>query len=322
MAPLVVRFAAVAQQHRFDAVYSFLTWTNILVAAAKVLGGRYLHIASEHAMADSLRSDGNRLASLARTLPLVYRLPDWIAVVSDAARSSMLATGVLPRPERAVTIPNPVDITEIRMLARVPIETTFRSDGRPVVVCVARLHVQKDHMTLLRAMCLLPPSFVLALVGDGPLREELRTAARSLGLGDRVTFLGRLSNPYPLIRQADVVVLPSKEEGFGLVAVEAAGLGVPFIGSDAGGLREVCDVLGHRTFPVGDHNALAAAVVDATSRSSPWVSADEGALSRFDSTKIANMYLGLGLRSPSYANSSDGSENGQDGRRQSGFIDD
>src|SRR3954469_3639251 len=48
--PLVVRFAALARRERFDVVYSFLTWTNILVAAAKLLGGHYLHVASEHAM--------------------------------------------------------------------------------------------------------------------------------------------------------------------------------------------------------------------------------------------------------------------------------
>ena len=90
---------------------------------------------------------------------------------------------------------------------------------------------------------------------DGPLREDLEKTVGSLGLGDRVTFLGAVSNPYPLMREADVLVLPSMEEGFGLVAVEAAALGVPFVGSAVGGLREVCEVLGHRTFPVGDQHA-------------------------------------------------------------------
>ena len=294
MVPLVVRFAALARRERFDAVYSFLTWTNVLVAAAKLLRGRYRHIASEHAMADSLRSDGDQLAMLARTLPLVYRLPESIVVVSDAGRRSLLAAGVLPRPERAVTIPNPVDGAEIRRLAQAHIAPACLPPGRPVVICVARLHVQKDHMTLLRAMSLLPPSFVLALIGDGPLREDLEKTVGSLGLGDRVTFLGAVSNPYPLMREADVLVLPSMEEGFGLVAVEAAALGVPFVGSAVGGLREVCEVLGHRTFPVGDQHALAAAVVDAVSDWPSRVYADETALSRFDPSRVADMYRGLG----------------------------
>lgn len=293
LVPLVVRFAALARRERFDVVYSFLTWSNVLVAGAKVLGGRYLHIASEHAMAESLRSDGGRLALLARTLPLVYRVPDWMVVVSDAVRTSLLAAGVLPRPERAVIIPNPVDGAEVRRLAQASTGTDHLPSGRRVVLCVGRLHVQKDHMTLLRAMPLLPPSFVLALIGEGPLREELGTAVIRLGLSDRVAFLGAVSNPYPQMREADVVVLSSREEGFGLVAVEAAALGVPFVGSAVGGLREVCEILGHRTFPVGDHNALAAAVIDAASNSPPRVLADEMALSTFDPSTVASKYRGL-----------------------------
>jgi glycosyltransferase involved in cell wall biosynthesis len=292
--PLVVRFAALARRARFDAVYSFLTWTNVLVAMAKLLGGDYMHIASEHAMAESLHSDGERLALLAKTLPLVYRLPDWIVVVSDASRRSLLAAGVLLRPERAVTIPNPVDSAEITRLALDPLETANLPSGRPLVLCVARLHVQKDHMTLLRAMPLLPPSFVLAMIGEGPLREELESVVSSLGLSGRVKFLGAVSNPYPLMRQADVLVLPSREEGFGLVAVEAAALGVPFVGSAVGGLWEVCERLGHRTFPAGDHRALAAAVVDAVSNATLRVRADEVALSTFNPTRVADMYRKLG----------------------------
>jgi glycosyltransferase involved in cell wall biosynthesis len=296
LGPLVVRFAALARRERFDVVYSFLTWTNVLVAAARLLGGRYGHIASEHALAESLRSDGGQLAWLARVLPLVYRLPDWLVVVSDAARSSLLAAGVLPRPERAITIPNPVDVAGIVQLAKAPVKP-FAPAGRPTIVCVARLHGQKDHRTLLRAMTLVPCSYLLALAGDGPLRGELQEMATRLGLQDRVFFLGAVPNPYPLMRSADVVVLPSTEEGFGLVAVEAAALGVPFVGSDVGGLREVCDLLGHDTFPPGDHVALAAALVDAVShppRSAP----TEAALSRYAPNRIAEIYLGLASRQP------------------------
>lgn len=298
LAPLVVRFAVLAQRQKFDAVYSFLTWTNVLVAAASIfpgrmLGRRYLHIASEHAMAESLGSAGARLASVARILPLIYRVPDWIVVVSDAARRSLSAAGVLPRPERVVTIPNPVSISEIRSLADATLATPH-PPSRPLIACFARLHAQKDHLTLLRALRLLPPSFVLALAGDGPLQAELRSKVNTMGLADRVMFLGILPNPYPLMSQADVVVLPSREEGFGLVAVEAAVVGVPFVGSDTGGLREVCDALGHRTFPVGNAKALAAAVVEASAE--PMLSASklELALGQFGVSRIAEIYLRLG----------------------------
>jgi glycosyltransferase involved in cell wall biosynthesis len=291
---VVGRFAALARRERFDAVYSFLTWTNVVVAAAQVAGGSYVHVASEHAMAESLRSDGSRFRLLATTLPMVYRRPDRVVVVSDAARRSLSDAGLLPRPERVVTIPNPVDAAEVHRLSRAAPAADPAAPGQRVVACVARLHPQKDHLTLLRAMCLLPHSFVLRIVGDGPLRPDLETAVSGLGLGGRVTFTGALSNPYPLMRRADVVVLPSREEGFGLVAVEAAVLGVPFVGSATGGLAEVCAILGHRTFTPGDEEALAAAVGDAASSPCTAPSAGEVAAQRFSPPGIAARYLALG----------------------------
>lgn len=258
--PLLVRFARLARTQRFDVVYSFLTWTNVLVAIARTLRGGYQHVASEHAMAESLRSGGRQLALLAKALPIVYRLPDWIVIVSDAARDSLLSAGVLPRPERAITIPNPVDADEVRKLAEVSV-SFGATDQNIMVVCVARLHQQKDHATLLRAMTHLPRSYQLVLVGDGPLRQDIEMAISRMGLTDQVTLTGMVSNPYPYMRRADVVVLPSREEGFGLVAAEAAALSVPFVGANVGGLGELCGILGQQTFPCGDDKALADAIL-------------------------------------------------------------
>jgi glycosyltransferase involved in cell wall biosynthesis len=292
---LALRFAALARREQFDTVYSFLTWTNVVVTAAGTLGGEYVHVASEHAMSESLDTGGRRLRMLAATLPVAYRRPDWIVVVSDAARRSLVDARRLPHPERAVTIPNPVDAVALRELAGAspPAHPGLpRRTGDRVVVCVARLHPQKDHMTLLRAMTLLPPSYGLLVVGDGAMRGNLETTVARFGLSDRVAFTGALENPYPLMRRADVVVLPSREEGFGLVAVEAAVLGVPFVGSAIGGLQEVCDVLGHRTFPPGDADALAAAVRAAmSSPPAEWV--EKLAARRFAPGEVAARYLAL-----------------------------
>ncbi|SDF22901.1 Glycosyltransferase involved in cell wall bisynthesis [Blastococcus fimeti] len=290
---VVARFSALARRERFDAVYSFLTWTNVVVSAARAAGGGYLHVASEHAMAESLRSDGAGLSLLARTLPVVYRRPDRIVVVSDAAARSLGEEGLLPHPERVVTIPNPVDAAEVQRLAGATADPGApRTAGERVLMCVARLHAQKDHLTLLRALRALPDRFVLRLVGEGPLRPELETAVAGMGLTGRVTFTGQLANPYPLMREADVVVLPSREEGFGLVAVEAAVLGVPFVGSATGGLAEVCAALGHRTFLPGDAEALATAIEEAAASPVPAGTA-ELAAALFDPAEVAARYLAL-----------------------------
>jgi glycosyltransferase involved in cell wall biosynthesis len=160
-------------------------------------------------------------------------------------------------------------------------------------MCVARLHAQKDHVTLLRAMTRLPRSYTLVIVGDGPLRKDLHQIVSSLALTNRVIFTGILSNPYPLMQRADVIVLPSKEEGFGLVAAEAAVLGVPFVGSDVGGLGEVCALLGHRTFSAGNDEALADAIRELTSHGFKQPGTADLVARLFSPPKIAAKYLQL-----------------------------
>jgi glycosyltransferase involved in cell wall biosynthesis len=102
-----------------------------------------------------------------------------------------------------------------------------------------------------------------------------------------------LSNPYPVMRRADVIVLPSRWEGFGLVAAEAAALGVPFVGSDVGGLSEVCSLLGHRTFTAGDDEGLAEAIRELTTGSVKDHGDAELVTRLFSPSRIAGEYLKL-----------------------------
>jgi glycosyltransferase involved in cell wall biosynthesis len=260
-----------------------------------VLGhGRYLHVASEHALADNLRANGRGPRLLAATLPVVYRLPDHLVVVSDAARRSLRDAGVLPRPERAVIIPNPIDLAGVEALAAAPV-TAPEADGArhdgPTVACFARLHRQKDHHTLLRALSLLPPRYRLLVVGDGPMRAELQRYAAELGVAGRTTFVPAVDNPYPLMRRADVLALTSREEGFGLVALEAAALGVPFVGTAVGGLVDLCARLGQPTVAPGDAGALAAVIVRLAAAGPHAVPADR--LGAYDLPAVADAYRAL-----------------------------
>jgi len=80
---------------------------------------------------------------------------------------------------------------------------------------------------------------VLVMVGDGPDRVHAEAEARHLGVSDRVFFLGKIEAVAPLLAGADVFLLPSTSESFGLSALEALASGVPVVGSRAGGLPEV-----------------------------------------------------------------------------------
>jgi N-acetyl-alpha-D-glucosaminyl L-malate synthase BshA len=80
---------------------------------------------------------------------------------------------------------------------------------------------------------------VLVMVGDGPDRVDAVDEARKLGVEEHVHFLGRIDDIAPLLSSADLFLLPSNRESFGLSALEALACGVPVIGCNVGGLPEV-----------------------------------------------------------------------------------
>lgn len=98
----------------------------------------------------------------------------------------------------------------------------------------------------------------LVLVGEGPELSEAQNLVRELGLEEKVQFLGKQDEVAELFAAADLFLLPSEKESFGLVALEAMAAGVPVIGSNAGGIPEVV-VHGQTGYlaDVGDVDAMA-----------------------------------------------------------------
>jgi N-acetyl-alpha-D-glucosaminyl L-malate synthase BshA len=112
---------------------------------------------------------------------------------------------------------------------------------------------------------------VLMMVGDGPDRVDAEGEARELGIQDKVFFLGKIDVVAPLLAGADLFLLPSASESFGLSALEALASGVPVVGSQAGGLPEV--VKQNETgvlCPVGDVDAMSEAAIGILRDESRW----------------------------------------------------
>lgn len=175
-----------------------------------------------------------------------YRRASRVVAVSKAVQHDLVEIGV---PEGKIAcIGNPVNLDRISELAveSLPDDVLeFVNTGAPVFVSVGRLAREKNHRLLVDAFAevrKIVGQGRLVIAGDGPLRGAVQERIREHGLEHDVLLAGFLSNPHPLIANADVLVSPSEREGFGLVLVEAMALGTPVIATDClGGVREVLD---------------------------------------------------------------------------------
>lgn len=158
-----------------------------------------------------------------------------IAAVSDSVREKMILSRRFRK--KWETVPNCMDANRIRALSKGPGEAAD-------ILAVGRLSEQKDPLRFLKLLQLLKQEgvrFRAAMVGDGELREQCRKAVEEMDLTDRVQLAGFRDNPYGWMNRARVLVMPSKWEGFGLVAVEALWLGLPVVCSGVGGLKDIVD---------------------------------------------------------------------------------
>jgi glycogen(starch) synthase len=171
-------------------------------------------------------------------------------------------------PDKVDVVPNGIDLTSWRVdpAAAAAARARYAPEGGPLLAYTGRLEYEKGVHTLLKAMPRLRrrhPGLRLVVAGAGTHEGELRGLARTLRLGRSVTFTGFLGSDdlAALAAAADVAVVPSIYEPFGIVALEASAAGTPLVVADTGGLRELVEhgMTGLRFTP-GDVTALAEAV--------------------------------------------------------------
>jgi glycosyltransferase involved in cell wall biosynthesis len=134
-----------------------------------------------------------------------------------------------------------------------------------LILAVGRLHTQKNFSLLLDAVSAVTTrEVVLVIVGAGPLLAELRNKALNLGIQDKVVFAGVRTDVPKLMGAADLFVLSSSWEGFGLVVAEAMASEVLTVATDCGGVREVLGNCGYLV-PPDDTGALSDAIFHALS---------------------------------------------------------
>jgi glycosyltransferase involved in cell wall biosynthesis len=185
--------------------------------------------------------------------PAIWRGAAKVAAVSEFTRQLALEHYPVP----IDVIPNGMDLKAL------PVRVSV--DGAPPhIVFAGRFVEQKNPHHLIEALSYfknLP--WTCCMLGDGPLLESAREAAAACGLSERVSFPGWVTpeDVLNVFAHSDILVLPSRSEGLSVVGVQALGMGLALVLSDAGGNRElVRDAENGFLFPIGDVDTLAASL--------------------------------------------------------------
>jgi len=253
---------------KFDAVLCYASYVRatfwIAYFAAKFSGAAFLFGTDTTTLTPL---DGRMWKRRVKGLvwPLLFRLADQVIVPSSGSRELMRSLGL---PEERVTLtPYVVDndwwLAQSARVDRAAVRAAWGASPKDaVVIFCAKLQPWKRPLDLLRAFAKAKiPKAILVFAGEGPLRSGLESEAAALGIAGQVRFLGFVNQTQlpGIYTGADVMVLPSVYDAFGVVINEAMLCGCPVIASDHVGAARDLIAEGRTGFvyPCGEIDALA-----------------------------------------------------------------
>lgn len=173
---------------------------------------------------------------------IIYRIASVkfrkILFVSKATKNEYIFLRAIKR--KSIVVGNPVDVERIRRLSKDKNKDAVSYD----ILFVGRFEEAKDPLKFVDIVLETKkklPYIRAAMIGDGELENDIKDKINILSLTNTIDLPGFIQNPYPYMKDAKVVCIPSKWEGYGLVAVESIALGTPVVASDVGGLKDTID---------------------------------------------------------------------------------
>ncbi|HEY8450417.1 MAG TPA: N-acetyl-alpha-D-glucosaminyl L-malate synthase BshA, partial [Bacillota bacterium] len=317
--PVTLHTVDVPQYPLFKYPPYLLALTNKIVEVARYhrLDVLHVHYAIPHATAGYLAKQ-----MLDRSLPLVTTLhgtditllgvdpsfydviefsmnhSDSLTTVSEALRQETLRRFRVTAPIQ--TIYNFVDPATYHPEAGRDCRGAQAREGRTVVVHVSNFRPVKRvplAVEIFARAAADRPEVELWLVGDGPDSAEARRRAAALGVADRVRFWGKQEHPVGWIACADLMLLPSQHEAFGLAALEAMACGVPVVATRVGGLPEVVTADCGFLLDVDDVSGMVQAIrrllEDPALRRRLGAAGRRRAVTKFSATRIVPQYEAL-----------------------------
>ena len=247
----VFQLASALRRHRPHVVHTHNAIIHHYGAAAARLVRVPVVVNTQHGIGGALHSLRQR-----RIFSSTLRFTDAVVFVSEGARQAFQNQGITPA--RSPVILNGIRLDRLLALHAAP------GSARPVIRfgTVGRMVPVKDHATLLRAFRLLLdrlPEAELSILGYGPLEQETRELAASLGIAAHVRFAGGSSDVPAFLAALDVFVLSALTEGLPMCVLEAMAVGLPVVATRVGGVPEAAPEGRVAWYcPPGDPPALAA----------------------------------------------------------------
>ena len=251
----------------YDAVISFVGYVRatfwVAYLAARFARARFLFGTDATTLAPR---DGRAWKRAFKNIvwPMLFRLADQVIVPSSGTSELMTALG-LSR-DRITLTPYTVDndwwTEQSQKVDRSAVRAAWGASPEDIVILFsAKLQSWKRPFDLLQAFAKAAiPSAMLVFAGEGPLKEQLESEAGALGIASRVRFLGFVNQTMlpSVYRSADVMVLPSEYEPFGVVVNEAMCCGCAVIASDRVGAAAdlIAPIQSSFIYPCGDIEAL------------------------------------------------------------------
>jgi glycosyltransferase involved in cell wall biosynthesis len=233
----------------------------VAVAAHKLARSRARLVLSERSALQRADRTPLRNALELRLKRLAYARADVITAVSDGVAEELRKRLGLPG-DKIRVVYNPMVADDLPAKAAQPVPHPWFSEDVPVLLAVGRLVAIKDYPVMLEAFAAIRRDrrVRLAILGEGPLREQLVARALAFGIADDVAFLGYDKNPYRYMRHAALLLQSSRAEGLPGALIQSLACGTPVITTDCDhGPREVVrDGIDGYLVPVGDARALAA----------------------------------------------------------------
>ena len=229
---MIPRLISVMKQEKPDVVHTHLNVIKYAAVAARLCGIRCVH--TVHNVAHE-EAEG-RLQKITNT---IYFRRGWAVPValSPKVQATILSFYGL-KEEQVPMIYNGAD------LGKCCPKEDYSLSKPAKLLHIGRFNGQKNHKGLLEAFAQIVKTFpdcCLQLIGDGDLEAETKDNVKSLGLQEKVLFLGNQTNVYPFLQAADLFLLPSKFEGMPMTIIEAMGTGLPIVASAVGGVPDMLE---------------------------------------------------------------------------------